>query len=73
MFVVHGQRLTKRVGDPQAKAGMVQAVEAFKAGGIPVELLTPEQSVSAQLKTIDGLSPEQNGLFLTETGKEWAL
>ena len=45
----------------------------MNAQGIPMELLTPEQSVTAQLKTIDALTPEHNGTFLNYTGKEWSL
>lgn len=52
---------------------MVQAVEAFKAGGIEMELLSPKDSVSAQLKTIDALTPQKTGAFLTHTGEDWVL
>ena len=45
----------------------------MKSKGIPMELLSPEQSVAAQLKTIDGLTPEKNGAFLNYTGEEWSL
>ncbi|RPD72780.1 NAD(P)-binding protein [Lentinus tigrinus ALCF2SS1-7] len=48
-------------------------VEGMNAKGIPMELLTPEQSVAAQLKTIDALTLEQNGAFLNYTGEEWSL
>ena len=32
---------------------------------------TPEASVAAQLKVIDGLEPSQNGLFLSYMGGEF--
>ncbi|RPD58582.1 NAD-P-binding protein [Lentinus tigrinus ALCF2SS1-6] len=60
-------------GNPDASAGVAQFVEGMNAKGIPMELLTPEQSVAAQLKTIDALTLEQNGAFLNYTGEEWSL
>lgn len=41
--------------------------------GIRVEFLSPEGSVSAQLKVIDGLKPSDNGLFLSHEGGEWTV
>ncbi|TBU39488.1 NAD(P)-binding protein [Dichomitus squalens] len=58
-------------------AGASQAFSAFLnktiSSGIPIQILTPEQSVVAQLKVIDALSPSDNGLFLNYTGGEWRL
>ncbi|PIL26451.1 hypothetical protein GSI_12209 [Ganoderma sinense ZZ0214-1] len=40
--------------------------------GATFALTSPEASVSAQLKIIDGLKPPDNGLHLTRDGAEWA-
>ncbi|RDX43158.1 NAD(P)-binding protein [Lentinus brumalis] len=45
----------------------------FKKTGVRLEPETPEQSVAAQLKLIDGLKPSDNGLFLEHTGGEYGL
>lgn len=43
----------------------------FKSRGTVVKLQTVEESVLAQLKVIDDLKSEDNGLFLAhDTGKE---
>ena len=39
--------------------------EKFNKAGVPVVLQTPEESVSDQLKVIDGLKPFDNGLYLS--------
>ena len=54
-----------------ARAGLQQLVDVFAAAGYPMKVQSPEQSVAAQLKVIDGLTTAQNGAFLTETGAEW--
>ena len=40
--------------------------------GAAFAMMSPEASVSAQLKVIDGLKPSDNGLHLTRHGAEWA-
>ncbi len=47
------------------------AEEGFKKKGVSLGAETPEQSVSAQLKLVDGLKPSDNGLFLAHTGGEY--
>ncbi|PIL30285.1 hypothetical protein GSI_07465 [Ganoderma sinense ZZ0214-1] len=42
-----------------------------KNTGLEVMRQTPEESVTAQLKVIDGLQASQNGLFLKHTGGEY--
>ncbi|PIL30283.1 hypothetical protein GSI_07463 [Ganoderma sinense ZZ0214-1] len=42
-----------------------------KNTGLEVTPQTPEESVAAQLKVIDGLEPSHNGLFLQHTGGEY--
>ena len=51
------------------------ATKAFQAvmnrmaeAGLSPELLTPEQSVAAQLKVIENLSGDKNGAFLSYNG-----
>ncbi|RPD58579.1 NAD-P-binding protein [Lentinus tigrinus ALCF2SS1-7] len=63
------------VGDLQAAhARLVAVEEEFAKKGIPVVLEMPEESVSKQLKIIDGLKPSDNGLLLNHyTGKEYSL
>ena len=34
-------------------------------------LISPTESVEAQIKTIDGLTEAHNGAFLNLTGEEW--
>ncbi|KAI0794316.1 NAD-P-binding protein [Fomes fomentarius] len=58
-------------GDPVARAIVLQAAEAMKSLGPSVELETPAQSVSLQLRVIDQLKPTDNGHFLAHTGGEW--
>ncbi|RPD72782.1 NAD-P-binding protein [Lentinus tigrinus ALCF2SS1-7] len=58
-------------GDSAAHDAMVAAAEGFVKKGMSVVLETPEQSVSNQLKVVDGLKPSDNGLLLShQTGKE---
>ncbi|KAI0702669.1 NAD-P-binding protein [Earliella scabrosa] len=56
-----------------AHAGLQQLVDVFAAAGYPMKVQSPEQSVAAQLKVVDGLTTAQNGAFLTETGAEWGV
>lgn len=58
-------------GDPVARAIVLQAAEAVKSVGPFVELETPAQSASLQLRIIDQLKPTDNGHFLAHTGGEW--
>ncbi|KAI0655702.1 NAD-P-binding protein [Cubamyces menziesii] len=60
--------------DTSATAG-AEATKAFQAvmnrmaeAGLSPELLTPEQSVAAQLKVIENLSGDKNGAFLSYNG-----
>ncbi|KAI0696863.1 NAD-P-binding protein [Cerioporus squamosus] len=58
-------------GDPSIHAAFEQLSDLwYKNVGVPIELETPEQSVSAQIKLIDGLKPSDNGLFLEHNGGE---
>jgi len=55
-------------------AGILKMIESFKhaAPGWDGKPLTPEQSVSAMLKVIDGLTIKDSGAFLSQYGnKEW--
>lgn len=54
-----------------ARARLHEIVEGINAAGIPSEVYNTETSVAAQLKTIDSLTPAQNGFLLKETGEEW--
>ncbi|KAI0742529.1 NAD-P-binding protein [Daedaleopsis nitida] len=68
--------ISDTIGDSETdvarKRAEVQLIEkAFEVAGIPWKSITPAQSAAAQLKTIDALTPEQNGAFLTETGVEF--
>ena len=52
----------------------VELDAVFKERGWVVKLQTMEESVVAQLKVIDNLKPEDNGLFLAhDTGKEYTV
>lgn len=57
-----GDVLTQRIN---AFAAMVKNV-----GGIQIPAQTPEVSVAAQLRLVDGLQPSQNGAFLSHTDEE---
>ncbi|RPD64665.1 NAD(P)-binding protein [Lentinus tigrinus ALCF2SS1-7] len=47
---------------------------ALNSRGFPVQLQTLEESVAAQLKVIENLKPEDNGLLIAhDTGKEFAI
>ncbi|KAI0696857.1 NAD-P-binding protein [Cerioporus squamosus] len=61
-------------GDPSVHA-VFEDLSGFltKQFGVPVELETPAQSVSAQVKFIDGLRASDNGLFLEHTGGEYGI
>ncbi|PIL26448.1 hypothetical protein GSI_12206 [Ganoderma sinense ZZ0214-1] len=73
--------LTPGVVDTSATAGAYrdavrEGYAAFtasvkKATGIELTAQTPEESIAAQLKMIDGLEASQNGLFLSHTGGEY--
>ncbi len=66
--------LTGIADDPAARALFEEISETFyKKTGVRLEPETPEQSVAAQLKLIDGLKPSDNGLFLEHTGGEYGL
>ena len=58
------------IGDPAASEIQKKRVEFFKSKGFDMQLLTPAQSVSAQLKTADELTMERTGFFLNFDGKE---
>ncbi|TFK84095.1 NAD-P-binding protein [Polyporus arcularius HHB13444] len=58
-------------GDPEMRTLILGAAEVFKKKGVSLGAETPEQSVSAQLKLVDGLKPSDNGLFLAHTGGEY--
>ncbi|PIL33320.1 hypothetical protein GSI_04771 [Ganoderma sinense ZZ0214-1] len=56
---------------------MLEGYAAFttsvkNASGIEITAQTPETSIAAQLKVIDGLEASQNGLFLAHTGGEYS-
>ena len=59
-----------RVDKEGARTGLRQIVQGLTEAGFPLELMTPEQSVTLQLKTIDNLTAAQNGLYLTHRGQE---
>ncbi len=44
-------------------------VDELSQAGLNAELLTPSQSVAAQLDVIERLTPEENGAFLSYTGE----
>ncbi|KAI0694707.1 NAD-P-binding protein [Earliella scabrosa] len=58
-------------GNPVARDGVMMAGEFMRSLGFKVDVETPEQSVANQLKVIDGLTPSDNGLFLSHTGGEF--
>ncbi|KAI9059396.1 NAD-P-binding protein [Trametes sanguinea] len=58
-------------GDPVAHEMVVKGVEEMNKKGYPVKLETPEESVRAQLQVIDGLTPADNGVFLSHNGQRY--
>lgn len=44
-------------------------IDELGEAGLNTELLTPSQSVAAQLAVIERLTPEDNGAFLSYTGE----
>ncbi|KAI0688580.1 NAD(P)-binding protein [Cerioporus squamosus] len=58
-------------GAPEIHDLVVGASEDMKKQGVSIEMETPEESVSAQLKVIDALEPSDNGLFFAHTGGEY--
>ncbi|RPD54465.1 NAD-P-binding protein [Lentinus tigrinus ALCF2SS1-7] len=60
-------------GDPATQALVLGAAEAMTQRGIPVRAETPEESVSAQVKLLDGLQPSDNGSFMVHSGGEFNL
>lgn len=60
-------------GKDTARIEMQKVLDQVAAAGLPVELQSPEKSVAAQLKTIDGLTLAQNGRLLGHTGEEWVV
>ena len=50
-----------------AQAALDGVLAGFAVGGVKPRPRTPKESVELQLKAIDGLTTEQNGLFLAPT------
>ncbi|KAI0646772.1 NAD-P-binding protein [Trametes meyenii] len=58
-------------GSAEALAEIFASIgKVMSERGMPIEVQTPEQSVKAQLKVIDGLQPSDNGSFLSYTGQK---
>ncbi|KAI0351045.1 NAD-P-binding protein [Trametes cingulata] len=55
-------------GDPDARARLLKAAEALHAAGSSLQVETPAESVSKQLKIIDNLSPSDSGRLLSHDG-----
>ncbi|KAI1795383.1 NAD(P)-binding protein [Ganoderma leucocontextum] len=61
-------------GSPQVREETAPIAAMWREKyGIAFEFMSPEASVSGQLKVIDGLKPSDNGLFLSHEGGEWAV
>ena len=58
------------VVDPTVQASWGQTTDSWVTNGATRCTQTPEESVYAQLKVVDGLKPSDNGLFLAHTGGE---
>ncbi|KAI0674049.1 NAD-P-binding protein [Trametes maxima] len=56
-------------GSAEALAGIFASIGKVMSE-LGMEVQTPEQSVKAQLKIIDGLQPSDNGAFLSYTGQK---
>ncbi|KAI0674048.1 NAD-P-binding protein [Trametes maxima] len=52
----------------EVRENFQKAITLFKTAGLDVEVQTPEQSVRAQLRVIDGLKESDNGAFLRHNG-----
>ncbi len=64
----------QRTGSPEMREAIAPIADMWREKyGIAVEFVSPDASVSAQLKVIDGLKPSDNGLFLSHEGGEWAV
>ena len=61
------------IGDPATHAVVLAVGEYFTQRGVAVKAETPEESVSAQVKLLDGLRPSDNGLFMVHTGGEFKV
>ena len=61
------------LGDPATQAMVRGAAEYFTQRGVAVRAETPEESVEAQVRLLDGLKPSDNGLFMVHTGGEYNL
>ena len=61
------------IGDSATQAIFLGAAEYFTQKGVAVKAETPEESVSAQVKLLDGLRPSDNGLFMVHTGGEFKV
>ena len=61
------------IGDSATQAIFLGAAEYFTQKGVAVKAETPEESVSAQVKLLDGLRPSDNGLFTVHTGGEFKV
>ncbi|KAH9911359.1 NAD-P-binding protein [Epithele typhae] len=53
--------------DPALLAAMGAQIAAWRAKGVPVVVQTAEAAVGKMLKAVEGLTPEQNGAFLSPT------
>ena len=63
-----------RTGSPEVREAIAPIADVWREKyGIRLEFLSPEESVSAQLKVIDELKPSDNGLFLSHEGGEWTV
>ena len=52
---------------------MAQAVDMLNSTkGLKLKVLTPAESVAAQIWNIEELSMEKTGLFIDNTGEEWS-
>ena len=54
-------------------ARLTLAERMIKAGFPMFNMQTPAESVSAQLKVIDGLTAADNGKFFHHTGEEFSM
>ncbi|KAI0349485.1 NAD-P-binding protein [Trametes cingulata] len=63
---------TSKTATEPMNIDMHAVVAKMKERGFNAEVLTPAQSVQAQLRIIDGLTPEKNGAFLSYNGSELA-
>ena len=65
-------RLVRTTADVTYRETLVKIGEANVNIGFPwLDVQTPEESVSAQLKVVEGLTPADNGKFFSHTGGEY--